>query len=246
MELDKRELSELAARGKVRWTPLRTATLVGGCIGLVIPLLLAVVFSEQSWTWQVESYGVSRLLWKLAIPVTVSVLTFAAMSAAAVSLFRTRLAMPWRFTLAGGLTGSILASVVLGAAFSSELFGASSAYEIDSVDLVDDLLWLILGPGLNGAWVGAIAGLALWLTVTRKEIGPLLGAFGSSIFAAYVSAALTLLVGGMTSPPGTDERGAGIGPNAGHAISVVLVYLCGVLPVSIIAGSMFGWLRHRR
>ncbi|WP_253159162.1 hypothetical protein [Stieleria tagensis] len=104
---------------------------------------------------------------------------------------------------------------------------------------------MIIGPAFNGAWLGAVAGVGLWLTVTRQKIGPLYGALGAAITLSILSAVVTFLVGGLTSPPGADVGGAGIGPSAGHFIGVFFVYLFGVLPVPIVVGAAFGWFRHR-
>ena len=110
----------------------------------------------------------------------------------------------------------------------------------------EDFFFYVILPGCLGGLIGSCAGLAIFLTITRRRTHPALAALLGGVLASVASAILTIIAAKLTEPEGQYHGGAGYGPQAGHAVVALFIYFLIVLPVSLIAGAASGWFMNRR
>ncbi|KAA5539220.1 hypothetical protein FYK55_25220 [Roseiconus nitratireducens] len=251
MELDKSDLAELASLGKHRAGPRALATVLGSVLGGLAPFLLAIVFSRRSFGEQIEFYGSTwfegliGLLGEFVVPVLVSGLAGAAVGYCLGCACSSDIAFGRRVVAGGVAAGFVVAILIAVVVYWSELFRSISPADTDSAEVLDDVLWLVIGPGFHGAWIGAVICGAVWATFSRRKVGPLRGAIGSAIVAGLLSTMVMLLIEQLTSPPGNYQGGAGFGPQVGHFLTFFLAHLFVVLPLTMIVGAILGWRWHR-
>lgn len=242
MQLDKQDMIDVPRKSKDRSVRPAQAALLGAMVAVVLAFAVVAFLSEQSLNNQIAKSGIAlapAFLWRSLINAIAGALTGIAVA----YVCSKQVSMAWRFCCGGGLGGFLCAvSIGLVLTFDHSLFVPGAWLEW--IDFFDDIFFLLVFPGFNGAWVGAILGLSIWLTFTRQKIGPLKSAFGTAVCISVLSAIGMILFTGLTSPGG-DSHGSGIGAGAGHAISMFFVYIYAVLPISIAAGGAVGWHIHR-
>ena len=110
----------------------------------------------------------------------------------------------------------------------------------------EDFVFYVVLPGCLGGLIGSCAGLAIFLIITRRRTHPALAALIGGVLASVASTILTVIVAILTEPEGQYHGGAGYGPEAGHAVVTMFIYVYIVLPLSLIAGAVCGWFMNRR
>ena len=141
---------------------------------------------------------------------------------------------PSRASLLGGFAGFTISALVAIAVGGTSWGG------------FEDFFFYAILPGCLGGLIGSCAVLAIFLAITRRRTHPALAALIGGILSSVTSAILTILAAKLTEPEGHYHGGAGYGPQAGHAVVTMFIYVCIVLPVSLIAGAACGWFINRR